>query len=251
MATVAAPAPEAPVSANSVSRLFNVLFAPKATFESIAQRPTWLLPLIILCALSAGVIATFSARGAWRSFMEKQDATPKMQQRMEQMTPDQRQEMIDKQVKFAPIFGYVGAVVFTFVGALIAAAVLLGVFNLMGGQKITFGASLGIVSYAWTPYIIVSILAIVILFLKDPTTVDLQNVVASNPGVFAGDDAPKWLVSLLSSLDLFTLWVLILLGFGYSATNPKKLSFGKAFTTVLAVWIIFVLIKVGFAAAFS
>jgi hypothetical protein len=47
------------------------------------------------------------------------------------------------------------------------------------------------------------------------------------------------------------LWVLILQAIGFSATNPKKLSFGKAFGTIFAVWIIYVLVKVGFAAAFS
>jgi hypothetical protein len=91
----------------------------------------------------------------------------------------------------------------------------------------------------------------VILFLKDASTVDLQNIVASNPGALLSDDAAKWLVSLLGSIDIFAIWTLVLLAIGYSATNPKKLSFGKAFVLVIIPWIFFIAIKVGLTAAFS
>jgi hypothetical protein len=101
------------------------------------------------------------------------------------------------------------------------------------------------------PYLVGGLLGLLILFIKDPSTIDIEHLVASNPGAFLSDSSPKWMISLLTSLDIFTLWVLILQAIGFSATNPKKLSFGKAFGTIFAVWIIYVLVKVGFAAAFS
>lgn len=36
-------------SANSFSRVARVLFSPKPTFESIARRPTWIVPVILGC----------------------------------------------------------------------------------------------------------------------------------------------------------------------------------------------------------
>jgi hypothetical protein len=42
-----------------------------------------------------------------------------------------------------------------------------------------------------------------------------------------------------------------LLGLGFSTINPKKLSFAKAFTTVLVVWIFYVAVKVGVTAIFT
>ena len=74
---------------------------------------------------------------------------------------------------------------------------------------------------------------------------------ATNAGAFLSDDAPKWQESLLSSFDLFVFWYLILMSIGYSATDPKKISFGKAFGTVVGVWLLYVIVKVGFTAAFS
>jgi hypothetical protein len=79
----------------------------------------------------------------------------------------------------------------------------------------------------------------------------LQNVVASNPGAFLPEGSAKWLAALLGSIDLFAIWTLILLAIGFSATNPKKLSFGKAAALAGAGWLIFILLKVGFTAAFA
>jgi hypothetical protein len=137
------------------------------------------------------------------------------------------------------------------IAATIVAAVLMLVFNLSGATKVDFPTSLAIVSYAWVPWLIHGILSILILFLKDPSTVDLQNIVASNPGAFLSDDAAKWLTALLGSFDIFAIWTLILLAVGYGVTNPKKLSFGKALVLAIIPWLFFIAIKVGLTAALS
>jgi Yip1 domain len=252
MATVGVPPQQAPVSVNSFGRIFGVLFGPKATFESIAQRPTWVLPMLIVLLVSLATVAIIGQRVGWQLVIEKQIASsPRAQSRMEQVPADQRQRVMEQQVKFASVISYISVVVATVLGEIIVAALLLAVFNLTAGTKIGFSGSLGVVSHSWMPFVIAGLLAILILFIKDPSTVDVQNLVASNPGALLPDDSPKWLVSLLTSLDLFTFWVLVLQGIGYSATNPKKISFGKAFGSVLAVWVIYVLVKVGLAAAFA
>jgi len=202
--------------------------------------------------VSVTVVFVFGQRVGWRGFMERQNQTnARLQKQMESMTPDEREKMLETQTKYAAVFGYVGVVFVTFIGALLVAAVLLAAFNVIGGGKIGFTTSLGIVAHAWVPGIIAGLLGILIIFLKDPSTVDIQHLVATNAGAFLSDDAPKWQESLLSSLDLFVFWYLILMSIGYSATDPKKISFGKAFGTVVGVWLLYVIVKVGFTAAFS
>jgi hypothetical protein len=149
------------------------------------------------------------------------------------------------------MFGYFEGVVIPPVAALLVAAVLLGIFNLSGATKTTFKVALAIVAFAWCPWLIHGLLSILIIFLKDPATVDLQNVVASNPGAFLPDGSAKWLTALLGSIDIFAIWTLILLGIGFSATNPKKLSVGKAMALAGAGWLVFILLKVGLTAAFA
>ncbi len=252
MASVATPSPEAPAPVSSFGRLYGALFSPKPTFESIAQRPTWVLPLIILCLFGLAGSFIVGKRIGWRAVIEKQIASsPKAEKQMDQLTPEQRDQALNTQAKIAPIFAYIINILGPFVGAVIIAAVLLGAFNLVGGAKVNFKTSLAIVSYAWVPALVGGVIGILILFLKDPSTIDVQNLVASNPGALLSDDSPKWMVSLLGSLDVFSFWTMILMAFGYSATDPKKISFGKAFGTVLSVWLIYVVIKVGLVFAFS
>jgi hypothetical protein len=127
----------------------------------------------------------------------------------------------------------------------------MGIFNAMAGTKTGFSTALGIVAHSWMPFAVAGILGIIVMYIKDPSTVDLEHLVASNPGAFLADTSPKWLMSLATSFDIFTLWVLVLQAMGFSATNPKKISVGRAFGIIFGVWLIFVLIKTGLAAAFS
>ncbi len=253
MASPTTPAPQqAPAPVSSFGRLFGVFFEPKATFESIVQRPTWVLPMLALILISIVIVALIGSRVGWRQVMERQIAnSPRAQQRMEQIPPEQREQILARQAKFAGVVAYVLVVAGTAIAEVVVAALLLAVFNIVSGSKIGFSTSLGIVAHSWMPYVITGLLGILILFIKDPTTIDTQNLVASNPGALLPDGSAKWLVSLLTSLDLFTFWVLALQGIGYSVTNPKKISFGKAFSYILVVWLFFVLVKVGLAAAFA
>jgi membrane protein, antimicrobial resistance system len=251
MATPAIP-PEPAPQVSSVGRISGAIFSPPTTFESIAQRPTWILPLLLISLLSIVTVFIFGQRVGWRGFMIRQDQqNSRLQKQMDQMTPEQRDKMLDQQTKIAPIFGYVGAVLGIFVAAVIVAAVLMVVFNMMTGGGIRFMTSLGIVAHSWVPALIGGLLGILVLFLKDPSTVDIQHLVATNAGALLSDDAPKWQEALLSSFDLFTFWSMILMGIGYSAANPKKISFGKALGTIVVVWAIYVVCKVGLSAAFS
>ena len=248
MASATIQAPEAPEPVNAIGRIFGVLFSPKATFESIARRPTWFPPLILIAVLALGVVGLFGYRVGWRSFFEKQMAS---NSRVQQMTPEQQERALELQLKYAPPFVYGIAAISPAIITLIVAAVFLGLFNGLFNAKLGFKMSLGIAAHAWMPALISYLLAALVIFLKDPSTVDLQNLVASNASIFLSQDSAKWLFALLKSIDLFTFWIMILLAIGYSTAAPKKLSFGKAFVSVFVVWFLVVLVVVGFTAAFS
>ena len=123
MASPVTPSPESASSVSSVGRIFGAIFNPKPTFESIAQRPTWILPLVLFSLLSIVTIFIFGQRVGWRSFMVRQDQqNSRLQKQMDQMTPEQREKILDQQTKIAPIFGYVGGVLGIFIVAVIVAA---------------------------------------------------------------------------------------------------------------------------------
>src|SRR5208282_1209318 len=233
MASAIVEAPEAPERVNGFGRIFGALFSPKATFESIARRPTWLLPIIVLSILFLAVVGTFSHRGGWPSFFEKQLAG---NSRFQQMPADQQQRVLEAQLKYGPPVAYVEGFIVPALLIVIVAAVLLGVFNGLLGVKFDFKTSLGITAHAWVPQMISGLLGILIILVKDPSTIDLQNIVASNAGAFLSSDSPRWMVSLLSSFDLFAFWTMFLLALAYSLIpSTKKLSFVTAFFTIFWV----------------
>jgi hypothetical protein len=95
------------------------------------------------------------------------------------------------------------------------------------------------------------LLAIVVVLLKDPADVDLNNPLAADVGAFLPTGTAKWLVAMCHSLDIFSIWVLCLFALGFSAVSPKKLKFGGALVWVVAIWLVYVLAKGGLTAAFS
>jgi hypothetical protein len=248
MASQTLPSAGMPETVSSIGRIFGVLFSPKATFQSIVRRPTWILPIILSCLVFLGTVGLFDHRGGWPSYFEKQVAS---NNRFQEMPKDQQQRVLAAQLKYGPPVAYAEGVIAPIVGALVMAAILLGMFKGLAGAEFGFKTSLGIVAYAWVPNLISGLLGILVIALKDPSTVDLQNIVASNASVLVSADSARWLVGLLGAIDLFSFWVMILLAMGYSAAAPKKLSTGKAFAWIFSAWLIYVLVKVGLLAAFS
>jgi Yip1 domain len=249
----AMPTPEPAGSDNPIGRIVGVIVNPKPTFASIAARPTWILPVVILMILSGITVFVFTQRVGWRQFMVHQnEQSERTQKQMENMTPDQRDQMLDTQVKWASKIGYISSTVGILIAAAIVAGVLLLGFMVIAGVRPTYTQTLGIVSHAWVgPGIIASLLGILILFLKDPSTIDLNSLVASNVGALMPDDTAKWLKTLLGSIDVFAFWNMLLMAFGFSAVDPKRLSVGKAFGIIFALFLIWTLVKTGLSAAFS
>ena len=248
MSTVATPAPEAQPPINHFGRIIGAIVSPKKTFAEIVQRPSWIAPVLVLTVLSAAVCFGINQRIDWREYighqMEQSPSTA-------QLTPEQKQQRVEGGAKFAPIITYVFGIPALLVITLIVAAVMLGAYNLLGGASLNFRTSMGIVSHAFSPGVISSVLFLLVLYLKPFGTVDLDNPVATNVGALLGEDAPKWLHKLGASLDVFSFWSLFLIAIGFAAASPKKLTFGKSFGIAVAVWAVYVVAKVGWASIFS
>jgi hypothetical protein len=237
-----------PARISAFGRLTGVLFNPKATFEDIAAKPGFVLPLVIIVVLTLAIVAVFSQRVGWRTFMEQQFAKSPQ---TANLSPEDREQRMATAVKIAPIIAYVQAVIAAPIAALIIGAVLMGVFNLIAGARVSFAQAISIVSYSWVPGILAGVIGLILLFVKSPDTIDLEHLVASDVGAFLSGDSPKWLMSLCTSMNLFTFWTIALVGVGFSAASPKKVSIGKGITIVVACWALYVLAKVGWVGAFS
>ncbi len=83
------------------------------------------------------------------------------------------------------------------------------------------------------------LIAIPVTFLKDPSAIDPENFLASNPAAILGNDLQAWQMVPLTFIDVFGIWALLLMAVGFSAADPKKLPFGKSLGIVFSVWFTF------------
>lgn len=233
---------------SELARLTGVIWEPGATFRDIAARPRWWPPLVIIIPLSLLFIYSFTVRVGWERFFRQQSET---NSQMQKMDAAQREQVISTQIKYAPIATYAIVAIWLPVAAVIAAGVFLFVFRTMLGAELSFRQVFAIYCYSLIPLIFSSIMSFAVLFLKDPDQFDLQNPTLSNIGAFLDPlNTPKWLFSLAASVDVFTLWTLALLATGLSAA-ARKISWSTSFTWVMATWLVYVLLKAGWAALFG
>jgi len=245
MATTSMPAPEAAAPISPIGRIVGVFTSPKQTFTSIAEKPSWVAPMLLMMILAVVVGGLLNSKMNWAQYIRhKAEENP----RFEQLSEDKKDEAVAGQVKFWAGFSYaVGAVAIP-ISILIFAGIYLVAFNLMSGAGVRYGQSFAITTHAFLPAAITSVLAMIILPLKTYGDVDPENIVATSLKAYLPETAPKPLLALGGSLELFWIWCLVLVAIGFAAANPRKVKPGAAFGIVFGLWAIWILAKVAWAA---
>ena len=162
-------------------------------------------------------------------------------------TPDQQERTIALGAKITRITFYLTPVIFLIVWMIIA-GVLMTAFNLAFDAQVSFSCALGVVIYSSLPGCIASIWALISVLLNaSPSSMNFQNMIASNPAYFMDRATSSgFLYRFCGSLDLFAFWSIFLMGIGFSIISKnRKLSRGKATVIVL---ILFLLWKLSTAA---
>jgi hypothetical protein len=132
------------------------------------------------------------------------------------------------------------------------AGVTLGIVKGIMSVPIRFKQIFAIIYYASLPSVIFTVLAIAVMFLKNPDDFNMQNPLVFNPGAFMDQaTSSKFLYSVASSLDLFRIWTMVLIGIGLKVAGGKKISMGGAMTAVFLPWAIFTLCAAALAGIFS
>jgi len=223
---------------SEISRLTGVFFEPGKTFEDVARRPTFIVPLVLVMVCSLVYIMLFSQHVGWERMVRHQMETSKQAQ---QQTPEQREQAIQMGSKFAPIFGYAASIIGVPLVYLISAAVLLAMVKMMSAPT-RFSQVFAIMSYAGVTGIVFIVLAVAVMFLKNPDDFDLQNPLAFNLGALLDPNSgSKFVYTLATSIDLFAIWKIILIAIGLKAAGGRSMTFTKALMAVLIPWAIWIL----------
>jgi len=242
------PAPDSQKPINHFGRIIGVFFSPKATFEDVVRRPSWIVPVILMTVLGLGVGFVMNQRINWRDVASKRIEESS---RASQLTPEQKEQQLAMSDKISPPIAYAIGLLGPILAVLIVGGVMLLAYNLLGGANANFSVAMGIVSHAYIVTMISSLLFILVLYLREPGTINLDNPVATNLGAFLPDTSAKWVLKLGSAIDVFSFWVLFLIALGFSAFNPRKLKLGSSLGIAFAVWAAYEVCRVGISFIFS
>jgi len=200
--------------------------------------------LIIAAVFSTIYLNAFTQRVGWESVIR-----PAIERsaNTQNMPAQQREQLIRTTAGIYKYVGY-GSAVLTLFYVFIVAVLLMFLFDTMMSAGIGLKRMMAIVAYGFLPLVIQTALSMLVLFLKDPEEFNLQNPLMFNVGAYLSSDAPAALRALGSSIDVFSLWIIILLAIGVSSA-ARKMSFGKAFAGMALPWALFVGLKTMAAAA--
>jgi len=221
---------------NEPARIFGVFYEPGKVFADVAARPTWLAPIIISILFGLGLTYVISTHVGWEQTVRQSLAN---NSRVADLPAEQKELIIARGAKAGSYIGWIGAVVFPPLFVLIVAGILTGIFNGLLGTELKFMQMFAITAYAFLVRVLFNVLLILLIYLKPPEDFNPQVSPFSLAAYMNRLENPKWLMALAGSLDLFTIWTVVLLAIGFSAA-AKKLSFSKALITVAIPWLILV-----------
>jgi hypothetical protein len=230
-------------------RVVDTFIEPSKTFQDIKRNRSWWLPFVIIAVL--GYVFCFVAvqHVGWNSLVTNaMKSNPRTAEKIDAQTPAQQAQSFAVTKGFIEGFMAGGPVVVLVINALFA-LVLWGCFAFVLGGTTNYGEMFAVSIFASLPAALATLIAIATLFASDPQTYNLNLSSPASLAYFLDPTSPAWLLSLGKSLDIFSLWSLALSGFGGAIVARVKPMRGVL--VVFGLWLLFVIVKVGIAAAVS
>lgn len=236
------PQPDPPKEMSVGETLTGIFFEPGRVFESLRTRPRFLVAGLLLIVLTVAVTAVLYARVDMGQFIrEKMERSPR--------AAEQTEAQKEMGAKIGKTMGMIAVPLSVpIVVAAGAALYLLGVMAFAGSISYRQSVSLWVYS-SLPPAVVASLVAILVLLLKAPDTIDPEHMLVTNPGAFMGEGSSPALVALLTQFDLVKFYGLFLAAVGLR--KMAKLSSGSSWGIVLGYTLIGTVLRVGWALAFG
>ena len=217
------PAPGEQVPALSqAERVIDTFIAPSKTFTDIRRNASWWVPWL-LGAIIGGAGLHRRQEGRHGEGGRKPDPALTQGRRRGWIScrPISDETQIDTQTKITRDFSY-GFSLVSLVVLAVVAAVLLATFKFGLGAELTFWQAFAISNYAWLPGCIKALLVILTVSISGGENFTFQNPLASNLGALFDPNGSHFLYSVASSIDVFSIWILVLTGIGYSCVTRAQ-----------------------------
>jgi hypothetical protein len=212
--------------------LLEIFYAPTAVFQRRRETPAFGFALIIFVILLVGL--SFAFKGMMEPVFDVEFRRG-MTQAMKQ-NPKLTPEMMEQGKEMAKKFMFVGVAIFALLAPIIL-GLLLWLVGKLFESKAEVGQTIMVTTYAMFPRILETILNAVQMLVLPEDGITSRFSITLGVGRFLDADAAGPLVmAIVGRLDLFTLWITVLIAIGLSVMGqiPKS----KAAVAGVIMWII-------------
>jgi hypothetical protein len=248
-----AAAPSQTAALTQMQRVTNIFAAPSKTFNDIRDHSrSWWMPFIILSVVGYLFFAVIYTKVGMQQVVDNQThLSPKAEERLAQATPEQR-EFSNKLSVGITEGVFIGGPILVLIITAVGSLVLWGTINFGFGGKAKYGAVFSIWMFASLPGIVKPILGSIVIFTgMAPESFNIKNYAPTNIAALLMNplETNAALYSLATSIDIVTIWTLVLAGIGTATVAGTKRSAG--YIAVFGWWAIITLVSAGAAAAFN
>ena len=243
MTETAEPIAEAPAESGSfLGNLFNLYFEPSAAFTHIMVKPRLWMAILLQISLAVLFSTIWLQKIDAREFIKVQ---LERNSRIQQLPAERVEDIITAQARFIRTWGRYAPFVVPALLDLVLAGIFMFMFRFFLAADVSYLRSLAVVAWSLAAMALLQTpIMLLVLWLKGDWNVDPNQIIQANPTIFFEiDSIPRWIWSLLSSFDLFSLWTLFLLAAGHAVAGKRGLSTGL--WGVGIPWILYLVLKVG------
>jgi hypothetical protein len=225
-----------------------VFTAPSKTFEDIKRgHKSWWMPFLIAAIFGYLLYGVVTTKIGMEQVVQNQiHLNPKQEDNLNQH-PEQRE--MSMKISLGITKGiFLGNPLLLLLILGVGSLGLWGTINFIFGGKATYSSIFTVWMYAGLPGIIKVLLGTIVIFAGTaPESFNIKNYSPTNLGAFLNPlETNAALYSFATSIDIVTIWTLVLLGIGTAMVAGVKRSSG--YIAVFGWWAIFVVIGVGIAA---
>lgn len=217
--------------ASIVEDFIDIFYAPSSVYARREKSGFW-MHLLIITVIAA--LFAFANRGVFDQIfdVEFQRGAAKAMAGNPQITA----EMMDGQRKMSSTVAgslqYIGAPMLIFIVALL----VWGAARALSA-KITYGQAVMIMTLAFVPRLVQALLTTVQMLLMDTSNIRSMHTLGFSPARFMDPDSSnRVLLGFMGRLDLFTLWVTLLIGIGIAVMG--KVPRAKGLIAAGIVWLV-------------
>jgi len=224
---------------SEMGTIANVFIEPGRTFEDLRRKPRYIIAFVLIALASLGFALAFQQKmgeDRIRRFISAQQArSPQIQAASE----EQKENALNLTMTIQRVTTY-ALPVLLLIAFLIGSLIYWLGSKAMGGSA-RFSQAFSVFVYSSLPPTLVSQFAnFIIMLLKPADEIDIaasqRGLVSANPTLFFDGKEMPVLTTLISTIDVFVIWGLVLAALGLH--KVAKISKGSAWGVVLILFLL-------------